>query len=355
MKAKTVLFSSSNLKLLLLLLIVTKLISTIIDPFLIELALVISQNLIIDLINLIVDTVYMLLFVFFIVSVYLSYVKKSSKLQSVIYTIITCHLAFIILNYAGQLILTPLLNQLDKTPNLEYDFINIVEYVKWYINPLDIISDFFKMIRFYYELSPFTLQKFVRLLSTLIYYATRSSPFIIPLVASYMKIEESRSTQNSQERGIFMAKFCSNCGSELLEGADGCVKCGKLVGSVKTGENIAKSGTTKFCSNCGSEVAEGADMCMKCGKLVNTQKAVSSESKSKLVAGLLAFFIGSFGVHNFYLGDNKKGIIHIVLFCGGFLTFGVTSFASAVWALIEAITIFTSKNPVDFEGNPLSN
>lgn len=35
--------------------------------------------------------------------------------------------------------------------------------------------------------------------------------------------------------------------------------------------------------------------------------------KTKLTAGLLGLFLGSFGVHKFYLGDSKAGIIRIVV------------------------------------------
>lgn len=34
-------------------------------------------------------------------------------------------------------------------------------------------------------------------------------------------------------------------------------------------------------------------------------------SKSKIVAALLAFFLGSFGIHSFYMGNKKKGFIQL--------------------------------------------
>ena len=37
----------------------------------------------------------------------------------------------------------------------------------------------------------------------------------------------------------------------------------------------------------------------------------TGEQKSKLVAGLLAFFAGTMGIHNFYLGYTTKGIIQL--------------------------------------------
>lgn len=36
--------------------------------------------------------------------------------------------------------------------------------------------------------------------------------------------------------------------------------------------------------------------------------------KDKIVAALLAFFLGGFGVHQFYLEKTKKGILYLVFF-----------------------------------------
>ena len=65
--------------------------------------------------------------------------------------------------------------------------------------------------------------------------------------------------------------------------------------------------------------------------------------KSKLVAGLLALFGGGLGLHSFYLGYTTKGIMHLLLCFTGI---------SAIWALIEAVQIFTGSMP-DADGNPL--
>jgi len=35
--------------------------------------------------------------------------------------------------------------------------------------------------------------------------------------------------------------------------------------------------------------------------------------KSKIVAALLAFFLGDLGIHKFYLGQNKQGVIYLLL------------------------------------------
>ncbi|MBQ2659944.1 TM2 domain-containing protein [Candidatus Saccharibacteria bacterium] len=42
-------------------------------------------------------------------------------------------------------------------------------------------------------------------------------------------------------------------------------------------------------------------------------------TKSATTAGLLGIFLGSVGAHNWYLGEKKKGIIHICLFASGII------------------------------------
>ncbi len=38
----------------------------------------------------------------------------------------------------------------------------------------------------------------------------------------------------------------------------------------------------------------------------------------RVVAGILAIFLGVYGVHRFYLGDTKGGILRIVCCCSAF-------------------------------------
>lgn len=56
------------------------------------------------------------------------------------------------------------------------------------------------------------------------------------------------------------------------------------------------------------------------------------QPKQKLVAGLLGIFLGAWGVHQFYLGDNKKGIIRIIVTV-------VTCGIGGIWGFIEGILI----------------
>lgn len=66
--------------------------------------------------------------------------------------------------------------------------------------------------------------------------------------------------------------------------------------------------------------------------------------KDQLTAGLLAIFLGDFGVHKFYLGKPVQGILYIVFFW---------SFIPAIIALIEGIVMLTmSEEKFNAKYNP---
>jgi TM2 domain-containing membrane protein YozV len=67
--------------------------------------------------------------------------------------------------------------------------------------------------------------------------------------------------------------------------------------------------------------------------------------KSKMVAGLLQIFLGSFGVGRFYLGYTGIGILQL---CAVWLTCGL----AGLWPLIDGIMMLTGKVP-DAQGRPL--
>lgn len=111
---------------------------------------------------------------------------------------------------------------------------------------------------------------------------------------------------------------------------------------------------TKFCPNCGAELNEGADVCLKCGKRVTKESnnGGNGQGKSKIAAGLLGIFLGTIGVHNFYLGYTGKAVAQLLI---TILSCGFLSFVSALWGLIEGILILTGSIDKDGNGEPLSN
>lgn len=106
----------------------------------------------------------------------------------------------------------------------------------------------------------------------------------------------------------------------------------------------------KYCPNCGTELQEGAEVCLKCGKLVNgrTPRQTIPGQKSKLAAGLLGIFLGAWGIHSFYLGSASKGVAQIVV---TIITCGV----GALWGFIEGILILAGSITTDADGNPLGD
>lgn len=131
--------------------------------------------------------------------------------------------------------------------------------------------------------------------------------------------------------------YCKNCGAEMNESAVACMSCG-----------FAKGAGSKYCANCGKEINPGAAICTNCGASVQSVAAANGNQKSKLVAVLLAFFVGGFGIHDFYLGYNKYGIIKIVLTC-------CTGVGGSIWALIDFIRLLTGSISTDANGVPLKN
>ena len=82
-----------------------------------------------------------------------------------------------------------------------------------------------------------------------------------------------------------------------------------------------KSLDEKYCESCGKVIKKEAVICPECG--VPVRGKVFSEGasdKSRLVALLLCWFFGMFGVHRFYVGKTGTGILWLVTL--GFLGIG---------------------------------
>lgn len=139
--------------------------------------------------------------------------------------------------------------------------------------------------------------------------------------------------------------FCRNCGNEMTAEAAVCVKCGVPVGKGK-----------KFCPSCGAEHDPEAVICVQCGVAFEQPAPAQTEApvgaKSKLVAGLLGIFLGSFGIHNFYLGFTGKAVAQLLITV---LTCGIGSTISGIWGLIEGIFVLVGRIETDAKGNKLTD
>lgn len=71
--------------------------------------------------------------------------------------------------------------------------------------------------------------------------------------------------------------------------------------------------------------------------------------KDHVAAGLLAIFLGMFGVHKFYLGYNQSGFIMLaVTVIGGILTFGLAGAVIEIIAVIEGV-LYLLKSQTEFD------
>jgi len=110
-----------------------------------------------------------------------------------------------------------------------------------------------------------------------------------------------------------------------------------------------------YCSNCGKEIDDKAVICVHCGVATHNMKqaqGVDMTLKSKIVAGLLAIFVGTLGIHNFYLGYKDKGIAQLLLTVVGWIVI-VGPIIAWIWSLTEGIQIFTGSINKDADGRPL--
>lgn len=116
--------------------------------------------------------------------------------------------------------------------------------------------------------------------------------------------------------------YCRNCGEPLNDNQAICLKCG-----VKTGDG------SSFCWNCGKRAGENVEVCLQCGVSLKKAKQNNLNGQDKTAMAILSFFLGGLGIHNFVMGEKKKGITKILFSClcgiGGIL------------ALIDFVQILT--------------
>ncbi|MFL1780398.1 TM2 domain-containing protein [Candidatus Hepatincolaceae symbiont of Richtersius coronifer] len=93
-----------------------------------------------------------------------------------------------------------------------------------------------------------------------------------------------------------------------------------------------------FCNNCGKELSTLAISCTSCGHPTSKNFHPFISEKNNLIAFLLAIFLGSIGVHRFYVGKIGTGLIMLIL------TITILGyFISLLWSFIDIFFIIFSK------------
>ncbi|MCS4490752.1 NINE protein [Corynebacterium sp. ES2794-CONJ1] len=86
---------------------------------------------------------------------------------------------------------------------------------------------------------------------------------------------------------------------------------------------------------------------------------MSLPAKSWAIAAILAFFLGGFGAHNFYLGYNTRAAWQLGLYIAGivtsFILIGIPIvFGVAVWAFVEFILILVGASTFSHDADGIS-
>jgi TM2 domain-containing membrane protein YozV len=77
-------------------------------------------------------------------------------------------------------------------------------------------------------------------------------------------------------------------------------------------------------------------------------QGIGSPQKDKWVAAVLAFVLGAFGIHKFYLGYKTEGIIMIIVSIAGSICLGLGPLVMVIISLIEAVR-YVILTQADFE------
>src|SRR5512139_1994939 len=130
--------------------------------------------------------------------------------------------------------------------------------------------------------------------------------------------------------------FCRNCGENVNEKAIACPKCG-----------VPPMAENKFCNNCGKPTQPNQVICTQCGVGL-AGRGSAAGSKSKVAAGLLGIFLGGLGIHKFYLGYSKEGLIMLGVCIVGSFVFWLGPIVTSIIGFIEGI-IYLTKSDEQFE------
>ena len=112
-----------------------------------------------------------------------------------------------------------------------------------------------------------------------------------------------------------------------------------------------KSDRQKYCHECGAVIVRHAEICPRCGeeqRIVQVVQHTRNQSirshrsnKSHVAAGILALVLGGFGVHRFYMGQWKLGLLYIA-FSWTFIP-GLIGFIEGIVTLVQGEEQFQNR------------
>ncbi|MBR1378621.1 MAG: TM2 domain-containing protein [Bacteroidaceae bacterium] len=145
----------------------------------------------------------------------------------------------------------------------------------------------------------------------------------------------------------------------ISDQATACPKCGCPVTHTETHEEHVAEGHTdnsadnyqkdeKTTSNTTSSAfsSSSASSSSSSSSTSSATYTYTQPTKDKTIAAVLAFMLGNFGIHHFYLGNNNRGLSYLIVYFAlwaiylifGFVTFGV-GFTVPLPAIMSVVSI----------------
>ena len=177
---------------------------------------------------------------------------------------------------------------------------------------------------------------------------------------------------------------CKHCSTKITSDHKYCPRCGATLETQKMKSSSSSRNVESRCDFCNGTLKNSEAFCSHCGKANEAYQepqkkrsdavssTISNDSanhyvpstpqyevstsrplKSRTVAGLLAIFLGTLGVHNFYLGNTTKAIVQLlVTFFGGAIGGPVIVM---IWGFVEGIMILSGSINTDGYNRLLKN
>ena len=147
--------------------------------------------------------------------------------------------------------------------------------------------------------------------------------------------------------------FCSNCGKQNPDNARFCASCGTPFTETPGPQYAPPPPQPQYAPppQYAAPPAQQTIINMAPPPVFPGMPAAMAVSpKSKMTAALLAFFLGSLGIHRFYVGKTGSGIVMLILLIVGYIIFAIAGLAGYIilsplglWIFIDFIMILMGK------------
>lgn len=112
------------------------------------------------------------------------------------------------------------------------------------------------------------------------------------------------------------------------------------------------------CQYCENDIPSGATKCPACGAPAPAVPPPAPQAQPQAAAGsihagyepknytaylLLGIFLGALGVHNFYAGYTRNGVIQLLI---TICSCGYLGIVSWIWAIVEVCTVKVDANKI---------